>query len=126
MPVVLTLQYLHSNMPQEYLAYFYGIHQSNVSRIIHRIQRLIEQELDDHELQPEELTGSAYPLDGTLIPTGNRSGQRKLYSGKHHKQGMNTQVVTNLNGKLLATSHPVPGSTHDVTAFRKSTFYEEC
>jgi hypothetical protein len=57
-------------------------------------------------------------LDGTLIPTDRIAAQRPYYSGKHHRHGVNAQVVTDPAGRLKWISPAMPGSTHDLSAAR--------
>ncbi|EST18957.1 hypothetical protein M878_44380 [Streptomyces roseochromogenus subsp. oscitans DS 12.976] len=45
-----------------------------------------------------------------------------MFSGKHRDTGFNLQVAATLAGDLLAVSAPVPGSRHDVYAWRQSHF----
>lgn len=63
-------------------------------------------------------------LDGTLIPTwrcstmGTQTNADPLYSGKHHRHGMNVQALTNLCGDLVFLGEARVGCTHDLTAAR--------
>src|SRR6516165_7724798 len=55
-------------------------------------------------------------LDGTLIPIDRVAADRPFYSGKHHKHGMNLQVIASPDGDLLWVSGALPGSVHDKKA----------
>src|SRR5512140_2010309 len=57
-------------------------------------------------------------LDGTLIPIDRLAADRPFYSGKHHKHGMNLQVIASPDGQILWVSGPLPGAVHDLTAAR--------
>ena len=57
-------------------------------------------------------------IDGTLIPIDRVAADRPFYSGKHHKHGMNLQVISSPAGEILWVSGPLPGATHDLTAAR--------
>jgi hypothetical protein len=57
-------------------------------------------------------------LDGTLIPIDRLAADRPFYSGKHHKHGMNLQVIASPDGQILWVSGPLPGAVHDLTAPR--------
>ncbi len=59
-------------------------------------------------------------LDGTLVPIDRVAGQRRFYSGRHRRHGVNVQVLADPFGRLLWASPPLPGSTHDVTAARRT------
>src|SRR5512146_373653 len=58
--------------------------------------------------------------DGTVVPTGNRAGQTGLYTGKKRRYGANIQILSDLDGALLAVSAPLPGSVHDRRAIAAS------
>jgi DDE superfamily endonuclease/Helix-turn-helix of DDE superfamily endonuclease len=57
-------------------------------------------------------------IDGTLIPIDRVAAGRPFYSGKHHRHGMNLQVISSPAGEILWVSGPLPGATHDLTAAR--------
>lgn len=57
-------------------------------------------------------------LDGPLLPIDRIAADTPYYSGKHKRHGMNVQVLTDPFGRLLWTSHALPGSAHDLTATR--------
>jgi hypothetical protein len=60
--------------------------------------------------------GYAYVVvDGTLIPIDRLAG-RPFYSGKHHKHGMNLQVIGSPAGEIIWVSGPLPGAVHDTKA----------
>ncbi len=63
--------------------------------------------------------GHAYVvIDGTLIPVDRVAADRTFYSGKHHRHGMNLQVIASPDGQILWVSGPLPGAVHDLTAAR--------
>jgi DDE superfamily endonuclease len=57
-------------------------------------------------------------LDGTLIPIDRVADQKPYYSGKHHRHGVNVQVIADPAGRLVWASAALPGSSHDLTAAR--------
>jgi hypothetical protein len=57
-------------------------------------------------------------LDGTLIPIDRAAADRPFYSGKHHRHGMNLQVIAGPAGEIVWVSGPLPGHVHDLTAAR--------
>lgn len=57
-------------------------------------------------------------LDGTLLPIDRIAADRPYYSGKHHKHGMNVQVLADPFGDLMWASPALPGSVHDIHAAR--------
>lgn len=68
----------------------------------------------------EVTRGRVVVVDGTLVPTGNRAGQTGLYAGKKRRHGANIQILSDLDGALLAVSAPLPGSVHDRRAIAAS------
>jgi hypothetical protein len=61
--------------------------------------------------------GHAYlVIDGTLIPVERVAADQPFYSGKHHRQGMNLQVIVSPDGDIVWVSGPLPGAAHDLTA----------
>lgn len=57
-------------------------------------------------------------LDGTLLPIDRIAADRPFYSGKHHRHGMNVQVLADPFGRLLWASPALPGAVHDIRAAR--------
>src|SRR5690242_6520067 len=47
-------------------------------------------------------------LDGTLIPIDRVAADRPFYSGKHHRHGMNLQVIASPGGDILWVSGRCP------------------
>lgn len=115
--VVITLEYLRHNIAQAVLAHHYRIAQSTVSRLIRRITPILCRRLEDFDLDTD-LPATALLVDGTLIPTGNRTGRSELYSGRRHRSGMTVQVVADLAGRVITASYPVSGSISDLEGFR--------
>lgn len=58
-------------------------------------------------------------LDGTLLPIDRIAADTPYYSGKHKRDGMNVQALTDPFGRLLWARPALPGSTHDLTAARQ-------
>ncbi|MGI5346629.1 transposase family protein [Streptomyces sp. CA-250714] len=57
-------------------------------------------------------------LDGTLLLIDRIAADRPYYSGKHHRHGMNVQVIADPLGRLLWASPALPGAVHDIKAAR--------
>ncbi|SFT84798.1 Helix-turn-helix of DDE superfamily endonuclease [Actinopolyspora lacussalsi subsp. righensis] len=119
--VAMTLEYYRTNLSQGMLAAFHGTSQPTLSRIIATLEEGLAHIVTEFCIDLDDLKYDATLLDGFLIPTGNRSDQDKLYSGKRRQSGVGAQVVATLYGRLLTVSEIFRGSTHDVTAFRNSS-----
>lgn len=57
-------------------------------------------------------------LDGTFASSW-ATHRREFYSGRHHRYGVNIQVLADRWGQLLWVSPVLPGSTPDLTAARQ-------
>ncbi|MFJ9461008.1 transposase family protein [Kitasatospora sp. NPDC101447] len=65
-------------------------------------------------------------VDGTLAECDRVGDGRADYSGKHRRHGVNLQVITGPEGKVLWVSRPLPGRTHDLTAARHHRIVATC
>ena len=119
--VQLTLTLLRTNITQALAAELFDVSQPTVSRTVRRIVPLIGQVTCLHTPPlPEALHGRLVLVDGTFIPTGRRAGMKKQnFSGKHRRQGVSVQVLSDTDGCLLAVSPPCPGRINDYTALRQ-------
>jgi hypothetical protein len=59
-------------------------------------------------------------LDGTLILIDRVGGSanRRYFSGKYRRHGLNAQVITDPHGRLRWVPPALPGSVHDLKAAR--------
>lgn len=57
-------------------------------------------------------------LDGTVVAIGRVAADCPFYSGKHHRHGMNLQMISAPDGGLLWVSGPLRRSVHDLKAAR--------
>jgi hypothetical protein len=123
--VTMTLVALRHNLSQALLGAFFGVSQPTVSRVLAALRRLLGQ------VAAHGMPGLADPdpderllVDGTLVPTGNRPGEGAhgvgLYNGKRHRAGLNTLVVSDRWGRLLAVSAPTPGAMHDARSWTET------
>ncbi|ANZ13594.1 Helix-turn-helix of DDE superfamily endonuclease/DDE superfamily endonuclease [Streptomyces noursei ATCC 11455] len=124
--VVLVLFLLRQNPVQEVAAELFGISQATVSRRWTALLPMVEKVLATHVPDPTEASaGRIVLVDGTLVTTWDWSSEgTTMFSGKHRDTGFNLQTAATLAGDLLAVSAPVPGSRHDMHAWRQSHFPE--
>jgi hypothetical protein len=139
--LIITLIYFKLYMSQEVLGVFFGIDQSNVSRIISLMLKFIEQAADPkmnkylEEAKKDAPVGNRhisnmadflrkYPeleeiaTDCTESPCQRpkeKSENKKYYSGKKKRHTEKTQITVSSSGKILEVSKSYPGSVHDKT-----------
>ncbi|EFF92793.1 transposase [Streptomyces sp. e14] len=65
-------------------------------------------------------------LDGTLSECDRLGDGRTDYSHKHRRHGVNVQVVTDPQGRLLWIPPALPGRAHDLTAARAHRIIRIC
>lgn len=65
-------------------------------------------------------------LDGTLSECDRLGDGRADYSHKHRRHGVDVQVVTDLEGRLLWISPASPGRARDLTAARTHRIIRIC
>jgi len=116
--LIVACGYERNNITEEVWAEIFGVHQTTISRYITELTPLIGLATDEFrpaEADAAEATRGAIALvDGTLWPCWSWSGMRDLWSGKHKTTGHSSLVITNLQGRLLFVSDPVPGSQQDM------------
>ncbi|MFE5546096.1 transposase family protein [Streptomyces sp. NPDC056534] len=122
--VVLVLFLLRQNPVQAVAAELFGVSQAAVSRRWTTLLPVVEKALARHVPDPVGASaGRVVLVDGTLVPTWDWAGEgTAMFSGKHRDTGFNPQVAATLSGDPLAVSAPVPGSRHDMYAWRRSHF----
>lgn len=124
--VLVTVCYLRQNATEDFLAAIFDVSQATVSRRRTALEEPITTALADLKPEPVEVTrGDTVIVDGTLIPTSDWSDQDDLFSGKHHRTGMNVQVAVTTDGRLLSLGTPVHGARHDVHAWRTCGLAEQ-
>ena len=109
--LIVTLRYLRRNRVQADLAEDYGVSQPTISRAISIVTQAIAHVMapfvpDAHDIQP----GTAYLVDGTLLPCWSWETHPELYSGKLRLTLKSGQVVVwsgGLEGRLVGLSGQV-------------------
>ena len=94
-------------------------------RYVREAVDLLAATADDLATATHRIRRLAYAiLDGTLIPIDRVADQKPYYSGKHHRHGVNVQVIADPAGRLVWASPALPGSAHDLTAARTHNIIE--
>ena len=121
--IELCLFALRHNNSQQALAWVAKVSQPTISRTVARLRRAVYSALAPDQVGLADSTRTERLPVGARVPsTSNRTGQhgKEHYSGKHHKAGVNLQVVCDSWGRLLHVSDPLAGSTHDAAAFAET------
>ena len=72
----------------------------------------------------EVVQGRVCLVDGTITPCWSYAEHSELWSRKHGTTGFNAQLVCLLDGMPVYISDPLPGKTHDKTAFDETPVAE--
>jgi hypothetical protein len=112
-----TVMYLRHNITQEVIAELLDTSQSTISRVIAELETVIAEVLDDYLPDPAtEVAGRVVILDGSLCPCWSWADAPELYSGKRRTTGHLHEFISDLQGRLLYVSDPVPGNTNETKA----------
>jgi len=120
--------YLRHNCTQEFLGDLRDISQPTVSRIVTTLVPIVKAVLE--EFVPtakdaiEMVKGRVCLVDGTITPCWSYADHDELWSRKHGTTGFNAQLVCLLDGEAVYISDPLPGKTHDATAFTETAVAE--
>jgi hypothetical protein len=136
--VLLTVMWLRQYPTQDVLGYFFGLHQSNVSRTIERVLPVLEQAGRDTMRMPDPGRKRRKSLDSLLADTPelavvidsfeqrvqrptDRSQADRYYSGKKKQHTLKSQVAVNEDtGEIVDVSPSVPGPTADMNLLQQS------
>ena len=116
---LLALAHLRNGDTLTRLACGFEIGVTTAWRYVREAVDLLAATADDLHTVLNRIRRLAYAiLDGTLIPIDRVADQKPYYSGKHHRHGVNVQVIADPAGRLIWASAALPGSAHDLTAAR--------
>ncbi|MDA1361890.1 transposase [Glycomyces luteolus] len=119
--IVACLIYLRHNTIQAALGEQSQVSQATVSRYVEKLEPVVSTCLDQLALDlREQAARSDLVVDGFLIPTRDLTAPAGLFSGKRHRPGLNTQIITDLRGRVIDGGRIVVGSVHDAKAFKES------
>jgi hypothetical protein len=126
--VEIACMYQRQNGVQEFLGDLTNVSQPTVSRITTTLVPIVKSVLA--EFVPtvqdaiEMVKGRACLVDGTITPCWSYDEHPELWSRKHGTTGFNAQLVSLLDGEPIYVSDPLPGKTHDATAFTETPVAE--
>jgi hypothetical protein len=126
--VEIACMYLRQNGTQEFLGDLRDISQPTVSRIVSAlvpiVQAVLEEFVPDAREAIELVQGRVCLVDGTITPCWSYDDHPELWSRKRGTTGFNAQLVSLLDGEPVYISDPLPGKTHDATAFTETPVAE--
>jgi len=126
--VEIACMYLRQNATQEFLGDQRDISQSTVSRIVATLTPVVKAVLEEFVPSAEEaielVNGRVCLVDGTITPCWSYADHPELWSRKRGTTGFNAQLVCLLDGEAAYISDPLPGKTHDATAFTETPVAE--
>ncbi|MBT2417772.1 transposase [Streptomyces sp. ISL-22] len=119
--VLLVAVYYRTNLTMRQLAPLFGISPATVCRVIQRLGPLLALE---PVRAPQEAVERLWIVDGTLIPVRDRGVGA---SSRNYRFSANVQVVVDADTRLVvAAARPVPGTTADAHAWRRSGLAQHC
>ena len=126
--VEIACMYLRQNATQEFLGDLRYVSQPTVSRIVTTlvpvVKAVLEEFVPDAKDAIELVKGRVCLVDGTITPCWSYGDHPELWSRKHGTTGFNAQLVCLLDGNPVYISDPLPGKTHDATAFNETPVAE--
>jgi hypothetical protein len=119
--LVMVLFQLRHNLPDDACAELFGCASATVWRYQEQLEPLIDALLTPTaEAATTQARREALLVDGFVAAVGERDEVSGLFSDKKHLSGQNVQVVATLDGRVIDTGEPCPGSRHDSRAFTES------
>jgi hypothetical protein len=113
--ILLLLLYYRHYVTQEFVGMLFGLHKSNVCRIIKRLEpiflRIIPLPQRD-KLSPEEIKDLIIDATENQIERPKHN-QEKYYSGKKKRRAVKTEIRVAKKGKIPRVSKTVPGTIRD-------------
>jgi hypothetical protein len=114
--------YARNNITEEVWAEIFDISQSTISRYITLLTPLIDQATAGFRPVADEAAeatrGAIALVDGTLWPCWSWAGERRLWAGKYKTTGHGSLIITNIHGRIIFVSDPVPGNEHDMAKLK--------
>lgn len=119
--LLMTLLYYRSYITQEFVGYMFGIDDSNVCRIIQKLEPILAgvmaiskcKKLSKEEVEDLIVDATEQPIERP------KQGQKRYYSGKKKRHTVKTEVRVTLKGRIVQVSKTHPGTVHDFAVFKK-------
>lgn len=122
--VLLVLVYYRAYMTQEFLGYLVGLDESNVCRLLKRVELLLVKKIHikkDRSLTGEKVEQLLIDVTEQPIQRPKNSKRRKInYSGKKKRHTQKVEIAVGNDGKIINISKVFPGRVHDIKIRRNS------
>jgi len=118
--VMVLLIYYRSYITQLFVGWLFGIDESNVCRIIKKLEPLLEQVVGlkkERKISKEEVENLIIDAFEQPIERPEKD-QKPYYSGKKKCHTLKTEIRINVLGEIQQVSPSYPGATHDFNVFK--------
>lgn len=109
--------YYRCYVTHEFIGYFVGLDDSNISRLFSRLEPLVARRIHlkkDRSLTEEKVKELLIDATEQPIQRPKKKKARKIYySGKQKKHTLKIEMVMQREGKIINLSHSRPGCEHD-------------
>lgn len=119
--VLMLLLYYRSYITQVFVGYLFGIDDSNVCRIIKKLEPILAKVISlpkKPHLSKEEVEELILDVTEQQIERPKK-GQKAFYSGKKKRHTVKKEVRITRKGRILHVSKTHPGSDHDFTVYKE-------
>ena len=114
------LMYYRVYTTQEFIGWLFGSDKATICRTIQRLAPLLVNVVSIKkapQLSQEELETLLIDATEQTIERP-KSNQKTYYSGKKKRHTLKTEIITNLQGRIVAVSKTYPGRYHDLSIRR--------
>ena len=121
--VLLLFIYYRCYCTHEFLGYFIGLDNSNVSRLFQRLEPLVAKKIHikkDRTLTEEKIEKIlADVTEQPIQRPKNKKDRKRYYSGKKKQHTQKIEMAMTPEGKIINLSHSSPGRMHDISLRRQ-------